>query len=201
MEVQADVTSDAGLDICIEVNEQSEIVGEIRIRATSAKVFTLLTKAREIMTWLAHYAEADARAGGVFCLADPDGLRVEGTYLEVIADQKVVLTWGGFEGLRPGQSTVVFALHADGNDTVVRLRHSGLPAPAIAAHYRGWMQSGLPKLQRVAEDSPPQGTYLGDAADARERGPYPTRFLSGPRGNGKSLWTSGDLAQGRNDGD
>jgi uncharacterized protein YndB with AHSA1/START domain len=176
MEVHANpkVAAGSDLDIRIEVNDRSEIVGETRIRATLETVFALLTETHQIMTWLAHYAETDARAGGVFCLADPSGLRVEGTYLVVIAYQKVVLTWGGIEGLRPGQSTVVFALHADGNDTVVRLRHSGLSTPAVAAHYIGWMQSGLPKLKRVAEGNPRQGTYLADASDARERGPYPT---------------------------
>jgi uncharacterized protein YndB with AHSA1/START domain len=174
MEIDADpkVTVGSDLDIRIEVNERSEIVGEIRIRATLPTVFALLTEARQVMTWLAHYAKTDARAGGVFCLADPGGLRVQGTYLEVIADQKVLLTWGGIEGLQPGQSTVAFALHADGNDTVVRLRHSGVSAPAIASHFLGWRESGLPKLKRVAEGKPLQGTCLADAADSRERRPY-----------------------------
>jgi uncharacterized protein YndB with AHSA1/START domain len=164
MEVYANPKAAAGSDLefRIEVNDRSEIVGEARIRATMATVFALLTEARGVMTWLAHYAEIDARARGVFCLADPSGLRVEGTYLEVIAYQKVVLTWGGIEGLRPGQSTVAFALHADGNDTIVRLRHSGLSTPAIATHYVGWMKWGLPKLKRVAAGNPPKGTYLGD---------------------------------------
>jgi uncharacterized protein YndB with AHSA1/START domain len=175
MEVAADTAAvESDPDICTEVNECSEIVGEARIRATMATVFALLAEARGVMTWLAHYAKTDARAGGVFCLADPSGLRVEGTYLEVIAYQKVVLTWGGIEGLRPGQSTVAFALHADGDDTMVRLRHSGISTPAIAAHCLGWMKSGLPKLKRVAEGEPPQGTCLADAADARERRPYST---------------------------
>jgi uncharacterized protein YndB with AHSA1/START domain len=178
MEVAADTAAvESDPDIRIEVNECSEIVGETRTRATMATVFALLTEARGVMTWLAHYAETDARAGGVFCLADPSGLRVEGTYLEVIAYQKVVLTWGGIEGLRPGQSTVAFALHADGNETMIRLRHSGLSTPAIATHYLGWMKSGLPRLKRVAEGNPPKGTYLGDAADSRERGPYLTQVV------------------------
>jgi uncharacterized protein YndB with AHSA1/START domain len=178
MEVAADTAAvESDPDIRIEVNECSEIVGETRTRATMATVFALLTEARGVMTWLAHYAETDARAGGVFCLADPSGLRVEGTYLEVIAYQKVVLTWGGIEGLRPGQSTVAFALHADGNETMIRLRHSGLSTPAIATHYLGWMKSGLPRLKWVAEGNPPKGTYLGDAADSRERGPYLTQVV------------------------
>jgi uncharacterized protein YndB with AHSA1/START domain len=173
MEIDADAKAAAGsdLDIRIEVNECGEIEGEIRIRATLPTVFKLLTEARQVRTWLAHDAETDARAGGVFCLADPSGLRVEGTYLEVIAYRKVVLSWGGIEGLRPGQSTVTFILHADGNDTVVRLRHSELSTPAIAAHYFGWMKSGLPELRGVAEGKPSHNTLLADAADRRERGP------------------------------
>ena len=73
MEVDADATAAVGSDrdIRIAVNDRSEIAGEIRIQATPATIFALLTQAREVMTWLAHYAEADARAGGVFCLADP----------------------------------------------------------------------------------------------------------------------------------
>jgi uncharacterized protein YndB with AHSA1/START domain len=174
VETNAKIAPRSNLDIRIEVNDRGEIVGETRIRATLDTMFALLTEAQQIMTWLAHYAQTDARAGGVFCLADPSGLRVEGTYLEVIADQKVVLTWGGIEGLRPGESTVAFALDADGSDTVVRLRHFGLSTPAIAAHYLGWMKSGLPKLKRVAEGKSPQGTWLADVADTRERRPYST---------------------------
>jgi hypothetical protein len=76
MEVHAKPKVAAGtdLDIRIEVNDRGEIVGETRIRATLATVFALLTEAHQIMTWLAHYAEIDARVGGVFCLADPSGL-------------------------------------------------------------------------------------------------------------------------------
>jgi uncharacterized protein YndB with AHSA1/START domain len=94
MEINADpkVAAGSNLDIRIEVNDRSEIVGGTRIRATVATVFALLTQPHQIRTWFAHYAETDARAGGVFCLADPGGLRIEGTYLEIIADRKVMLT-------------------------------------------------------------------------------------------------------------
>jgi uncharacterized protein YndB with AHSA1/START domain len=124
------------------------------------------------MNWLAQSVKADARPGGIFCLADLNGLWIEGTYVEIVRDRKVVLTWGGIEGLRPGQSTVEFALHADGNSTLLRLRHFGLSDAAVDAHRLGWKNSGLPKLKAVAEGGAPRGTCLGDAADSREQHPY-----------------------------
>jgi uncharacterized protein YndB with AHSA1/START domain len=169
-----DVEPGHDVDIRIEVNGQGEIEGETLIRATPTTVFSLLTDGNQMATWLARCAVADAQPQGVFCLADPSGLRVEGNYLEVIPGRKLVFTWGGIEGLRPGQSIVAFALQADGDDTIVRLRHSHLSQPAIASHCLGWMKSGLPKLKSVAEGQRPRGTCLGDAAESREHGPYST---------------------------
>ena len=41
-------------------------------------------------------------------------MSIQGTYLEIIPNRKVVFTWGGVEGLEPGQSTVEFVLEPDG---------------------------------------------------------------------------------------
>ena len=166
-----DVEPGHDVDIRVEVNGQGEIEGETRVRATPAKVFALLTDGNQMKTWLARCVVAHARPQGDFCLADPSGLRVVGNYLEVIPDRKVVFTWGGIEGLGPGQSTVVFDLQANADDTIVRLRHSHLSQPAIASHCLGWRKSGLPKLKSVAEGQRPRGTSLGDAAESREYRP------------------------------
>ena len=83
-----------------------EIRRETRINAAPATVFALLTDARQMMTWMARIVEADPRSGGSFRIADPSGVCIEGTYIEVTHNQKVVFTWGGAEGLKPGQSTV-----------------------------------------------------------------------------------------------
>lgn len=107
--------------------------------------------------------EASPRAGGIFRIADPSGARIEGTYVEVIPDRKVVFTWGGVEGLEPGQSTVEFVLDRDGNATLLRLRHYGLPEPSVDSHHRIWEVSGLPKLKDAAEGRQPSGRCLADA--------------------------------------
>lgn len=149
-----------------------EIVGETHIGAPSATVYALLTNAEQMKTWLAPSAEADAKPGGILRLADPNGLRVEGTYLEVIAHRKVVFSWGGIDGLEPGQSVVEFTLNNDTDGTLLRLRHFHLPEAVLQGHYRGWRISGLPKLKNVAEGAVPRGTCLGDASDAREQHPH-----------------------------
>jgi len=166
------VGRDSDVDIRLGADHRREIWGEMRIIAGPAMVFAFLTDAKQMMTWLAQSVKADPRSGGIFCLADLNGLRIEGTYLEVVRDRRVLLTWGGIEGLRPGQSTVEFALHADADSTLLLLRHFGLSDAAVDAHWLGWKISGLPKLKAVAQGGIPRGTCLGDAADAREHHPY-----------------------------
>jgi uncharacterized protein YndB with AHSA1/START domain len=120
-------------------------------------------------TWFAELVEADARPGGLFRISGPRGVPIEGTYLEVVANRKVVFTWGGVEGLAPGQSTVEFLLEPDGAGTLLRLRHYKLPPPAIESHRRGWMLSGLVNLKDAAEGRRPNRLCVGDPAD--QRGP------------------------------
>jgi uncharacterized protein YndB with AHSA1/START domain len=172
----AETINEAGRDSDVEIrvgaDHRREIWGEMLIIAGPAMVFAFLTDAKQMMNWLAQSVTADARPGGTFCVADLNGLWVEGTYLEVVRDRKVLLTWGGIDGLRPGQSTVEFALHADANSTLLRLRHFGLSDAAVDAHWLGWKYSGLPKLKAVAQGGTPRGTCLGDAADGREHHPY-----------------------------
>jgi uncharacterized protein YndB with AHSA1/START domain len=137
---------------------------EIRIDASPETVFALLTEPTHMKTWFAELVEADARPGGIFCISGPAGVSIEGTYLEVIPNRKVVFTWGGVEGLKPGQSTVEFLLEPDGRGTLVRLRHYRLPPPAVEPHHRGWVYSGLVKLKDAAEGRTPTRLCLSDLA-------------------------------------
>src|SRR5437899_12555448 len=107
-----------------------DVVLQIRIDAAPETVFALLTDPTHMKTWLAELVGADARPGGVFRISGPAGISIEGTYLEIIPNRKVAFTWGGVEGLKPGQSIVEFLLEPDGEGTLVRLRHYNLPKPA-----------------------------------------------------------------------
>jgi uncharacterized protein YndB with AHSA1/START domain len=141
-----------------------EVRLEIAIDASPETVFALLTDPMQLKTWLADMVDAEARAGGLFRIEDASGMVVEGIYLEVIPNAKVVFTWGGIEGMSPGQSTVEFVLEADGEGTLVKLRHYGLPRATFEPHRRGWFYSGLPKLKDTAEGRPPARLCLGDLA-------------------------------------
>jgi uncharacterized protein YndB with AHSA1/START domain len=147
--------------------DDHEVRLEIRINASPKMVFTLLTDPAHMRTWLAELVEADARPGGVFRISGPVGVAIEGTYLEVVPDRKVVFTWGGVEGVKPGQSTVEFLLERDDDGTLVRLRHYRLPQGAIESHRRGWIQSGLSKLKDAAEGRKPANLCLSELAQAR----------------------------------
>jgi uncharacterized protein YndB with AHSA1/START domain len=149
--------SDAGGDVRLD----------IRIEASPDTVYALLTDPAQMKTWLAELVEADARPGGIFRISGPADVAIEGRYLELIANRKVVFTWGGVEGVRPGQSTVEFLLEPEGKSTRLRLRHYRLPGPAVESHRYGWVASGLVKLKDAAEGRPPGGRCLNDLAAAR----------------------------------
>jgi uncharacterized protein YndB with AHSA1/START domain len=140
---------------------------EVRIEASPETVFALLTEPDRMKTWFAELVQADARPGGIFRISGPAGVAIEGRYLEVIPHRKVVFTWGGVEGLAPGQSTVEFLLEPDGEGTLVYLRHYGLPPSSVESHRRGWLYSGLAKLKDAAEGRRPTRLCLSDLAEQR----------------------------------
>jgi uncharacterized protein YndB with AHSA1/START domain len=147
-----------------DASQSGEVRLEIRIDASHETVFALLTDPTQMKVWLAEIVEADARPGGVFRISGPSGLTIEGTYLEVVPYQKVTFTWGGVEGLTPGQSIVEFLIEPDGTGSLVRLRHYRLPKPAVEPHRRGWVYSGLVKLKDSAEGRTPTRLCLTDIA-------------------------------------
>jgi uncharacterized protein YndB with AHSA1/START domain len=138
-----------------------EVLREIYIDAAPATVFALLTNGSRMTEWMAETVIAEPVPGGVFHITAAGGLSIEGNYVEVIPDQKVVFTWGGIEGVSPGASTVEFTLEPHGSGTLVKLRHYGLPPATIEPHDLGWL-SGLSKLKAAAEGRDPGGLCLGD---------------------------------------
>ena len=147
-----------------DASDSKEVRLEINIGASPETVFALLTDPTHMETWLAEMVEANALPGGTFSISGPHGLAIRGIYQEVIPNKKVVFTWGGVEGVRPGQSTVEFLLEPSGGGTLVKLRHYGLPPPALEPHRRGWVDSGLVKLKDAAEGRTPTRLCLSDIA-------------------------------------
>jgi len=123
---------------------------ERRIAARPEIVFSYLTDPQRFAQWQGIDAELDARPGGVFRFRTTNHPRyvASGRYVEVEAPTRIVFTWGwepnpdlteGQHGLPPGASTVEVDLIADGDGTLLRLRHSGLPSEAACRfHSMGW---------------------------------------------------------------
>jgi uncharacterized protein YndB with AHSA1/START domain len=144
-----------------EASGSPQVYLEIHVDAAPETVFALLTEPTLMETWIADSVLADTRPGGRFRAEGILGT-VEGTYLEVIPYTKVVFSWGGVEGLVPGQSTVEFTLEPKANGTLLRLRHYGLPQSVVEKHRQVWIHSGLPKIKDAAEGRKPGATCLSD---------------------------------------
>jgi uncharacterized protein YndB with AHSA1/START domain len=99
----------------------------------------------------------DARPGGIY-RCDLNGRDVmRGEYLEVSPFTRIVFTFG-WEGenqpVPPGSSTVEVTFTADGEGTLVRLRHTGLVSEAAMEHAQGW-DHFLPRLAIAAGGGDP----------------------------------------------
>ncbi len=139
--------------------DQGEVVErEIRIAARPETVFPFFTDPQKMMQWKGVDNTLDARAGGMFRVNTNGRDVVRGRYVEITPFSRIVFTWG-LEGenspVAPGSSTVEVLLIADGDETVVRLRHMGLQAPEIRrVHALGW-DHYLPRLVEIAEGRDP----------------------------------------------
>jgi len=119
----------------------TDVEVSIRIEARPETVFRYFVEPERMCAWMGISAEVDPRPGGRYRVdVNGTGFAV-GEFVEIVPDERVVWTWGweGNTGLPPGSSTVEITLVPDGDATVVRLRHSGLPdADAEKKHRHGW---------------------------------------------------------------
>jgi len=132
---------------------------EIRIAARPEIVFGLLTDAKQLLRWQGVDAEIEARPGGIYRVQlSTDGQCTAGRFVEVVPHSRIVFTWGWDPPIFPipaGSTTVEIDLHVEGAETVLRLRHTGLPnVPEVtASHGAGW-QHYLERLAMFAEGRP-----------------------------------------------
>ena len=133
---------------------------EIRIDASPEAVFPFLTDPQKIVKWKGVDATVQAEPGGVYRVNVTGRNHAVGEYVEVDPPRRVVFTWGweGDEQLPPGSSTVTIELIPDGDATIVRLTHSGLPEGRRRGAARG--MEAFPAATR-------------DGRDRRRSGPGP----------------------------
>jgi uncharacterized protein YndB with AHSA1/START domain len=114
---------------------------QVRLGAPPDEVFLYLTDAERYVRWQGVKAELDPRPGGMYRVWMDADTVARGEYVEVESPRRVVFTWGweGNDGVPPGSTTVELTPEADGEGTVLSLRHTGLPdGEATAMHEEGW---------------------------------------------------------------
>lgn len=146
------------------MTETPPLTVERRVAAPPAAVYAYLTESERWARWQGAGADVDAVPGGRFRMTMGNGMTAEGRFLELVTDERVVFTWGwlGNESLPPGSSTVEIELVPDGEGTLVRLTHRGLPLDETEIHLVGWRHY-LPRLALAAEGGDP-GVDPGPAA-------------------------------------
>ncbi len=127
-----------------------------RIAARPADVYRYLTDSVRWARWQGAEAEIEPVPGGRFRMTMTGGAVAEGTFVELVADRRVVFTWGwrGSPSVPPGSSTVEIDLAPDGDGTLLRLTHRGLPSDERPIHDAGWAHY-LPRLASAARGEDP----------------------------------------------
>jgi uncharacterized protein YndB with AHSA1/START domain len=150
---------------------------ERRILAPRETVFSYFIEPEKYARWQGVDAKLDPRPGGVFrvIMGGRSGSIVSGTFQEIDPPRRLVYTWGwepieqldpevwdaipgdmkralpqGFTEVPPGSSTIEIVFEPDGDATILRIRHSGLPSDdAGTFHNVGWNMS-LDRLVVIA---------------------------------------------------
>jgi uncharacterized protein YndB with AHSA1/START domain len=139
---------------------------ERRIAARPETVFSYFTDPERYRLWQGTDAELDPRPGGLFriTMTGRSGAVARGEYVEIERPKRLVFTWGwepldgapeGMAAVPPGGSEVEIVLIPDGEGTILRVRHTGLPTESARRfHAYGWDVT-LPRLEIVAAGGEP----------------------------------------------
>ena len=134
-----------------------DAIKEVTIKADPATIFPYLVDPEKFVQWMGTEVTLEPVAGGEFRALCGGNHPAAGTFLEIVENEKVVFTFGWDLPGHPipaGSSRVEITLTPDGDSTIVRLRHSGLPADAISDHLKGWTYY-LGRLDTVVGGSDP----------------------------------------------
>jgi uncharacterized protein YndB with AHSA1/START domain len=134
-----------------------ELVVERRVSVPPDQVFAYFTDAHRWMRWQGVDAQLELQPGGVWRVNVTGDGYASGRIIEVVDNRRIVFTWGWERDdspLPPGSSTVAIDLVPDGEGTIIRLTHSGLPPDSIEIHQVGW-ENYATRLAAVAEGRDP----------------------------------------------
>jgi len=134
---------------------QNVVEQVIRISARPETVWAYWTDPQRICDWWGKSAQLDPQPGGTFRVEMDGGPVMVGEYLQLTPCERIVFTFGweptdGAPRIAPGGSTVEVTLIDDAGDTIMTLRHTGIPDAFAEQHAWGWSQF-LPRLASGAE--------------------------------------------------
>ena len=125
----------------VNANPVEVVEREVRIAARPETIFGFFTDPVRMLRWKGIEAELDPRPGGTYRVQINAQSIARGQYVVVEPHRRLVFTWG-WEGegqpVPPGSSTVEVTLTPDGDETILRLTHRGLPAELRDVHGHGW---------------------------------------------------------------
>lgn len=119
----------------------ADLVREITIAAAPETIWPFVVDPERHVQWMGTTADLDPRPGGHYRVLVGGQFPAVGEYLEVVPNEKVVFRFGwAQEGhpIPPGSTTIEISLHPEGEKTLVRLVHRGLPEEAVDDHGSGW---------------------------------------------------------------
>lgn len=125
-------------DIDANVVEQT-----LRISARPETVWQYWTDPQRMCEWWGVAAELDPNPGGA-CRVEMDGGPVmRGEFIELVPHERIVFSFGwepteGGPTVAPGSTRVEVTLTDEDGDTLLTLRHTGIPAQYVDEHRGGW---------------------------------------------------------------
>lgn len=157
----------AGRDLTVEL--------EHRVGGSPDVVFSYFTDPEKHRRWQGTDVELDPRPGGTYRITYAPQVWVRGEYVTLEPPDRIVLTWGfestvalprGLRDVPAGSSTVEFRFIPDGDGTIIKVRHTGLPTQeAHWAHGFGW-ETYLPRLERALVGDDPGDEPVAVMAEA-----------------------------------
>ena len=126
----------------------------LRISARPETVWKYWTDPERLREWWGA-ADLDPRPGGLCRVEMAGGPVMCGRYLELVPYERLVFTFGyepsdGVPDIAPGGTRVEVTLTEDAGDTIMILRHAGIPDTFADLHASGWSRH-LPMLVTAAE--------------------------------------------------
>jgi uncharacterized protein YndB with AHSA1/START domain len=126
----------------MEASTETAVEREIAIAASPETVWEFLVDPEKATRWMGQSASLDARPGGEYRVEVVREVAI-GEFVEVDPPHRLVWTWGWMPGgsgsLAPGSTTIEVELVPEGDGTLLRFRHHGLPdADAAQKHAHGW---------------------------------------------------------------